>query len=546
MNEIKLLIRKDLLILKNNILLILRNPLRLIPYAAIVGYFFFIYTMRMRDRAEDMESQMPELDANGLPEVDFAVQNIIGGVTVLALGFLLYQLFRATKRNVSFFTMADVNLLFTGPVKPENILIYYMGRSILPSLGGSIIFLVYGGSQMAGTLDFSPDNIFFILFGFAFFFFLLSPIRFLIYTLHTKYDILEPIKNGVTGLAVILGAMVLIPGLMAEKFWQGMFSWIASPWFDLFPIVGWTRGMMSYAFHQNLILALAFFGLYVLTYYLIVRLVIQFAGYYYEDVLEVTKSNEIQRDKVKGKKEASEATGSLNTKKQLALPDFGVGAKAFYWRNYVHASRQDFHPLFGVYSLVMAGIGIVFAVLSRFDWFSHKVLNGYILVLLGFYFLAGIGRTNIGDLKKPYFFLIPASWSAKFWNLIKLDLVQILLFAAVMIFPSVLIAGLHLLMIPIFIFGIIVSYIIGVCINLIPQISLEEGWDRKLIKPVMLIGIFLFGIIPALIFGILVFVLTKQFVWMMLTVAIGMSFVAAILIHVALDVLTRLEFKEAN
>ena len=74
--------------------------------------FFFIYSMRMRDRAEDMESQMPELDANGLPEVDFAVQNIIGGVTVLALGFLLYQLFRATKRNVSFFTMADVNLLF--------------------------------------------------------------------------------------------------------------------------------------------------------------------------------------------------------------------------------------------------------------------------------------------------------------------------------------------------------------------------------------------------------------------------------------------------
>ena len=141
------------------------------------------------------------------------------------------------------------------------------------------------------------------------------PFVFLIYTLHTKYDILETIKNGVTGLAVILGAMVLIPGLMAEKFWQGMFSWIASPWFDLFPIVGWTRGMMSYAFHQNLILALAFFGLYVLTYYLIVRLVIQFAGYYYEDVLEVTKSNEIQRDKVKGKKEASEATGSLNTKK---------------------------------------------------------------------------------------------------------------------------------------------------------------------------------------------------------------------------------------
>lgn len=546
MNEVKLLLRKDLLIFKNNILLILRNPARLLPYAGLIGYFFFIYTMRMKDRAKKLDNTLPELDANGLPEIDFATQNIVGGITLLALGFLLYQLFRATERNVSFFSMADVNLLFTGPVKPENILLYYMGRSILPSLGGAIIFLIYGGSQMAGTIDFSLLNIVFAILGFALFFFLLSPIRFLIYTLHTKYDILEQIKTLITVLSVILGTMVLIPGLMAEKFWQGMFSWIASPWFDLFPFVGWSRGMIGYVFHQNLILSLAFFGLYALTYYVIVRLVIQFAGYYYEDVLEATKSNEVQRDKVKGKRGSSEANLSLNTKKQLALPDFGVGAKAFYWRNYVHASRQDFHPLFGIYSLILAALGIAFAILSHFDWFSHKVLNGYILGILGFYFLAGIGRASVGDLKKPYFFLVPATWSAKFWNIIKLDLVQISLFAVVMIVPSVLIAGLHMLVIPIFIVGILVAYLIGLCINLIPQISLEESWDRKLIKPVMMIGIFLFGIIPALVFGILVFVFTKQFVWMLLTVTLGMSFVAAVLLHVALDVLTRLEFKDEN
>ncbi|MCS5491840.1 putative ABC exporter domain-containing protein [Algoriphagus limi] len=546
MNEVKLLFRKDLWVLKNNILLILRNPARLIPYAGLIGYFFFIYTMRMKDRAKKLDNSIPEMDVNGLPEVDFATQNIVGGITVLALGFLLYQLFRATKRNVSFFTMADVNLLFTGPVKPQNILLYYMGRSILPSLGGSIIFLIYGGSQMAGSFELSLGNILFILLGFALFFFILSPIRFLIYTLHTKYDILEKIKTLITVLAVLLAIMILIPGLTAEKFWQGMFSWVASPWFDLFPFVGWSRGMMGYLVHQNLILAFAFLGLYILSYYLIVRLVIQFAGYYYEDVLEATKSNEVQRDKVKGKRENSEATYSLNTKKQLALPDFGVGAKAFYWRNYVHASRQDFHPLFGVYSLIIAGLGIVFAILSNFDWFSHKVLNGYVLVILGFYFLAGIGRASVGDLKKPYFFLIPATWTSKFWNVIKLDIVQILLFAVVMIVPSVLIAGLHILVIPVFILGILVSYMIGLCINLIPQISLEESWDRKLIKPAMMIGIFLFGIIPALVLGILVFVFTRQFVWMLLTVTIGMSFVAGILIHVALDVLSRLEFKEEN
>lgn len=547
MYEIKLLLRKDLWILKNNLLLILRNPLRLIPYAVLVGYFFFIYSMRMKRRDEDgLSDQIPEFDVHGLPQVDFALQNILGGITVLALGFLIYQLYRATKKNVSFFKMADVNLLFPSPVKPENLLIYYMGRSILPALGGSLLFIIYGASQMADKMDLSASNILFLMLGFSLFFFMISPLRFLIYTLHTKYGVMDYIKNGVIVLVVLLGAMILIPGLMAEKFWQGMFSWISSSWFDFFPIVGWSRGIMSFLAHGNWILSMAFVGLYVVGYFVVLRLVLDSAGYYYEDVLEATKSNEEQQQKAKGKKEVSEGNFSFNSKKQLALPDFGIGAKAFYWRSYVHSSRQDFHPLFGIYSLVMVILGVVFAVLSNFDWFSHKILNVYILMLIGFYFLAGISRASIGDLRKPYFFLIPASWSSKLWNIIKLDLIQIILFAIVLIIPAVFIAGLHWALIPIFPIAIFLAYMTGLSINMIPKIGLEEGWDQKLIKPVMIGGVFLFGIIPSIVFAVIIFIITNQFVWTLLTFIIGLSIVAGILIHVLLDILSRLEFKEVS
>lgn len=547
MYEIKLLLRKDLWILKNNLLLILRNPLRLIPYAVLVGYFFFIYSMRMKRRDEDgLSDQIPEFDVNGLPQVDFALQNIVGGVTVLALGFLIFQLYRATKKNVSFFKMADVNLLFPSPVKPENLLIYYMGRSILPALGGSLLFIIYGASQMADKIDLSASNILFLMLGFSLFFFMISPLRFLIYTLHTKYGVMDYIKNGVIVLAILLGAMILIPGLMAEKFWQGMFSWISSSWFDFFPIVGWSRGIMNFLAHGNWILSLAFVGLYVVGYFVVLRLVLDSAGYYYEDVLEATKSNEEQQQKAKGKKEVSEGNFSFNSKKQLALPDFGIGAKAFYWRSYVHSSRQDFHPLFGIYSLVMVILGVVFAVLSNFDWFTHKILNVYILMLIGFYFLAGISRASIGDLRKPYFFLIPASWSSKLWNIIKLDLMQITLFSIVLIIPAVFIAGLHWALIPIFPIAIFLAYMTGLSINMIPKIGLEEGWDQKLIKPVMIGGVFLFGIIPSIVFAVIIFIITNQFVWTLLTFIIGLSIVAGILIHVLMDILSRLEFKEVS
>ncbi len=545
MNEIRLLLRKDILILINNIKLILRNPLRLLPYAGIVGYIFFMYFIRMKSGGDSTSSQeIPELDMNGLAEVNFAMQNVIGAVTLLALAFLIYQLFRATKNNVSFFKMADVNLLFTAPVKPENILIYYMGRSILPSLGGALIFVAYASSQAYETFDLTLTNIVFLIVAVALFFFILSPIKFLVYTLNTKYDVMEYIRSGVIVLAVLLAGMIVIPGLMAEKFWQGMFAWISSPWFDFFPLVGWSRGIGSYLAHDNVVLSVGFIMLYGIAFFVILKLVIRFAGYYYEDVLEATKSNEEKLEKVKGKKQVGESSYSLNTKKKLALPDFGTGAKAFYWRNYVHSSRQDFHPLFGLYSLIMVAIGIVLAVLSVFEWFSHYFLYGYLLIMLFIYFFAGIGRANVGDLKKPFFILVPASWASKFWNMIKLDILQITLFCVALIVPSVLIAGLNWFIIPLFLFATIEIYLVGFGINIIPQISLDEGWDRKLIKPFMIGGIVLFGFVPSFAFSLIAFIVSKQFVWALFGGTFGLFFVAAILMHVTLDVLKLLEFKE--
>jgi hypothetical protein len=144
MHEVRLLLKKDLLILVNNLLLIFRNPLRLIPYGLGAGYFVFMYSKGIAG-SEKVTSQV-DLDAAG--EVDVTQQNIIGGLTVLALGFFIFQLYRATKNNITFFKMADVNMLFTAPVKPQNLLMYYMARSILPALGGSFIFLVYSLYQV--------------------------------------------------------------------------------------------------------------------------------------------------------------------------------------------------------------------------------------------------------------------------------------------------------------------------------------------------------------------------------------------------------------
>lgn len=546
MNEFKLLLRKDLFILINNLKLILKNPLRLLPYAAFIGYFSFIYISRSRSRAEKESINMDEVnDALASSEkVDYIFQNVSGGITLLVLAFFIFQLFRATKKNVSFFTMADVNLLFTSPVSPSNILIYYMVRSLLPAIGGSLIFLAYGGSNLAGTFDLTTSNMIFMAIGIALFFFMLSPIKFLIYTLNTKYGILPQIKQGILSLAVVLGLMVLIPGLMAEKFWQGMFAWIGSKWFDFFPIVGWSRGIFTFLTHENHWIALGFILVYGIAFFLILKLVILHSGAYYEDVLDSTQSNEEVKEKAKGKKQMSESNFSLNAGKKLSLPDFGTGAKALFWRNYIHSSRQDFHPLFGLYSLIMVALGILFAVLSLFDWFSHQVIYGYLLFLIFIYFMAGMGRTNVGDLKKPFFILIPASWSSKFWNMIKLDVYQMLIFSVILIIPAVLIASLSWGLIPLFLICMVTFYLTGFSITLSTTVGFDEGWDRKLIKPLIIGGVLIFGIVPSLGAGVFFYIVSKQFVFGMMGVSMGMAIVAAVLLNLTLDIVKRVEFKE--
>jgi hypothetical protein len=92
--------------------------------------------------------------------------------------------------------------------------------------------------------------------------------------------------------------------------------------------------------------------------------------------------------------------------------------------------------------------------------------------------------------------------------------------------------------------GLIFSYLIGLGVNMIPQVGLDEGWDRILIKPLMIGGIIVFGIVPTLFFTGLVMGITGNFSYGFGVAVLGLGLVASILTHVTLDIVKRLEFKE--
>ncbi|EIM75745.1 hypothetical protein A3SI_12409 [Nitritalea halalkaliphila LW7] len=421
-----------------------------------------------------------------------------------------------------------------------------MIRSLIPTLGIAALFTVYSSGQLIGMLDLGALDVIHILIGITLLIFILSPIKFLIYTLNTRYQRPDRIRQVLWGVIILLALAVGIPGLLAETFYIGMFSWLGSPYFEFFPFIGWSRGLISYLFEQNLWRSAAFLGVYSLSFIGLIRLVIHFAGDYYEDVLETTKANEETQEKVKTRQAQSESAGALAAKKKVDVPLFGTGAQAIYWRNYVGNIRTDYHPYFGLYSLGVVGISWIIALGSRFLGWDHQILYFYIFAIYTLYGLGGLGKTNVGDLKKHYFYLLPASWNAKMWNLLKIDVVQCLLVGGLMAVGAVLIADLSwflLLYVPL---AMVALYLSVLSISLITQIGVKESWDRKFIKSGITLALFSFGLLPAFGIAFFLYIISNQAVYGFLGMGVWLSMVALILLNAAAEMIEKRELHEVG
>jgi hypothetical protein len=485
MKEFKLLAFRDLLILKNRLKEILKNPVRLILYCLFLGWLFRSVWMGSSSSGSTLnEAGVPEDLIN---EKAYLALSTISGILLLLI--FLVSVYTATLRKSTFFRNADVQFIFPSPLRSNWLLLYHVYRGLFPS----IVFSLFSYAYLVLVIqpDFwmqSNSSMFLALGTFTLFNFLISPMNFLVFVLLTGKGNMQFKTWIIRGIVLLIPLLLIVPGWGADSLKSFALSVFVDGWFSFLPIVGWTHTLLLSAFPgvstplwPLLALLITFLALPWLIFFLV--------GDYYEDVLQATEQRSKREAMAQGTELGDELEFSwgMNLKSRKGLRDFGSGAKAFFWKAWLMNRRQNLHPVFGFSALLFLLIGTALSLwlgLDDPDPGATEVIfymGGTFMLLINF--IAGIGRVRIGDLNRPMFLLIPAGTLARFYYVTLLDQLQMLAATAFLLIPLLFIEIKLWSPTVLFLLCGAGMYYIGFMLNLLLRLVVRFKWDRLLLRP---------------------------------------------------------------
>ena len=399
------------------------------------------------------------------------------------LGILLSQ-----KNGKSFFTMADVNILFPSPMKPQTVLLFRtvisMGAILLCSL---YLFIYTPEIMLAGVTGWAIPLIFA-----AFFICLcyLQIVSILFYTLCMTYPKIKKLPD--TLACVILGA-ITADFLLRWKspslsFGESLVAMLTNPAGRRIPVWGWMRGfIMNFLEGKplhgtlDLVLLLAFLGVLIFAIWHV-------KADFYEDAVTNAEALKIKTDALlEGR--ANRAKDRTRKLKRDGAAEFGTGAAVFFRKPLYNRFRFGLFHVFSPLMSTMLLCAAFAAALTVFAAGSTLFLpTGLLLTFI--VMMATIGDPLAEENSKNFMFLVPESPFIKlFWAISgglvcrALDLVPALVVSGILLRanPLVLLAW----------FLVLLSLSAWCnCSGLLLQLLLPDSLNQNLIKSFQMMLLF--------------------------------------------------------
>ena len=349
------------------------------------------------------EEEMEPLDPQTVQDI---VELVTGGIV---LAVLFFAAFSADKSGSSIFLMADVNLLFQAPMRPQAVLLFRLIMQAGTSLFATL-YLLFQIPNMVLNVGMSIGVAFAVLGAWFLLLVYQKLISVLLYTVCSTHDMLK--KRLRPALYVLIGVLALSFILYAQPYNGDYFAaatgFFNAPLSRYIPIWGWLKALVMCAFFGNVWgLFLSLLALVLLAVLLVLVIRRQKADFYEEAMARSEETAALR--------EAQQSASNLKQRKKdrsesLQREGFsrGHGATVYFHKAMYNRFRfAYFHVLTKTsitYLVVALGLSALMIWGLKASFFPAVALT-----LAGFSFFRALGNPISGDLAQEHFFMVPDS-----------------------------------------------------------------------------------------------------------------------------------------
>lgn len=355
------------------------------------------------EETEDIEDEMTAEDTR---IVKIWVEAV---VMILLIFALLLGIRSGAKKGTDIFMMADVNFLFTAPMKPQSVLLFRLSLQMIVSLVASI-YIIFQLPNLIINLHLSGFAIIAILFAWIIWVLLQKVMSVFSYTLINTYPSLR--KCLLPFAITVLILLVFITGCVyvgcEEDITETMSHLYASKWSRMIPIIGWYKGMVMTAIEGEIGWSLLYMFLLVLSVLGIVWGVWKLKADFYEDALTGAQTRDAITNVANEQNSAVVIQGNKKRSDKIKRTSElkGWGANIFYTKTRYNRKRFSYFGFITKTMLVYLCVGVATAffcikVLEVSEFSIAAILVAFVL------FFRNYGNPIAEESNTQWLFLVP-------------------------------------------------------------------------------------------------------------------------------------------
>lgn len=332
----------------------------------------------------------------------FSSDLFITAASIFILLFSVPELLSSLSSGATFFRGADINFVFTSPIRPQKILIYGFIKQAYTSLI-AVFFLLFQIPTISKFEGLKPYGIFVIIFGMFLLLMANSIVKILIYSFSSKS---EKNKNLIKNIFKLLGVLIV------AVYFYSLYT-IKSPGKAVtymlnhkaaayIPLYGWTREVLSSAIFGVSTSTYIYFALIFAFSFLCIYIIYSMNLDYFEDVIASAELKEqaIAATRSGEKMYVNNVKGKV---RKVQYKNKGQGASAIFYRHILESKKTGF----GFINLATA-LYTVLAVTVGF-FFPLKDLRAVIGILIYLQLIFTFADKWQQELSNPYVYMIPDS-----------------------------------------------------------------------------------------------------------------------------------------